>query len=182
MTTKIKTTQSLPLIIIDTIIEQLQRGYVIPINPSNYTQDLVFLSYIQNKGQYYLYSESTGKILIVKENIIENFKNGTYRLGYTKCIDKLGNTLFKNDKVIINGKYIGIIKNILIDPLELLKLEGYDEYKGYIKYEHILKPKLIVKIIAEEYRNPFTKLNEFKSVKEYEETIYFCINSTIKID
>lgn len=162
----------------DTILEQVQRGFSIPIRVSIVTinEDIkpsqTFLNYTKEKG-YFLYNKNIGEIYNCKENIIENFIEGIYNLGYTIATDKLGNEIKKGDTILIDNKYIAKVNKVILEPMELLKENGYDDYKSYIKYQYILKPVIKYTILMSEYSNPYTHNLEFKEVTgKKKETMY----------
>ena len=160
----------------DVILEQLQRGFSIPIRVSivaineNTKPSQTFLNYTKEKG-YFLYNESIGEIYNCKENIINNLINGVYNLGYSIVKDKLGNEIKKGDTILIDNKYIAKVNKIIIEPMELLKEHEYDDYKSYIKYENILKPIIKCTVFKQEHENPYTHNLEFKEFAKFKQEL-----------
>ena len=172
----------------ETIIEQLQRGFIIPIKVKDYNTQ-VFIGYKKGEtwymkdtktgetisetepDKYFLYDNVTGETTTCKENIIENFMNGTYTLGYSIVKDKMGTPIKKGDTILIDNKYIAKVNKIIIEPMELLKEHGYSDFVSYIKYENILKPIIKCTVFKQEHENPYTHNLEFKEFAKFKQEL-----------
>lgn len=150
--------------LIDYIIELIQRGNVMPIKTLNYGKEQVF---IYSKGKdFYLYGELTGSTLIPKENIINNFLDGTYSLGYCRALDRYNVEIKEGDKVASTGGIVGIVEKVILDIAELYKIRtGETEYKTFYKYNHIVKPLVIVKPTHIVQHNEYTGMRELLHVE-----------------
>ena len=150
-------------ILIDYIIELIERGNVMPIKTLNYGKEQVFIYRGNNK--YFLYGELTGSTLIPKENIINNFLDGTYSLGYCRALDKYNVEIKEGDRVGYT-KGIGTVEKVILDVNELYKLRtGETDFKTFYKYHHIVKPIVIVKPTHVIQENMETGMEEMLHVK-----------------
>ena len=150
-------------ILIDYIIELIQRGNVMPIKTLNYGKEQVFI--YSRKNDFFLYGELTGSTLIPKENIINNFLDGTYSLGYCRALDKYNMEIKEGDRVGYT-KGIGIVQKVILDVKELYKLRtGETDFKIYYKYDNIVKPIVIVKPTHVIQENKYTGIEEMLHVK-----------------
>ena len=150
-------------ILTDYIFELIQRGNVMPIKTLNYGKEQVFIYRGNNK--YFLYGELTGSTLIPKENIINNFLDGTYSLGYCRALDKYNVEIKEGDRVGFT-KGIGIVKRVILDVNELYKLRTNEtEFKTFYKYHHIVKPIVIVKPTHIVQHNEYTGVEEMLHVE-----------------
>ena len=165
----------------DYIINLVQRGRRIPIKILNYGKEQVFLL-ATDKRTFHLYGELSGLTDVDLNVVKNNFANGTYSLGYCRALDKFGAEIKVGD-TIATGHAIGKVKEIVLDITELLKVHGYDEFKCYLKYDHILKPLVLVEYTHILQRNEYTDINELQHLRKGEiEEDYVNAESLIVLD
>ena len=151
---------------IDYIINLVQKGRRIPIKVINYGKEQVFLLATSNE-HFHLYGEITGLTDIDLNVIKNNFADGTYSLGYCRALDTFGAEIKVGD-MVTTGHAIGKVKEVVLDMTKLLKIHGYDEFKCYLKYDHILKPLVLIEYTHILQRNEYTDINELKHLKKGE--------------
>lgn len=151
-------------ILIDYIIGLIQRGNVMPIKILNYGKEQVFL--INKNKEFYLYGELTGLTLIPKENIINNFLDGTYSLGYCRALDKYNMEIKEGDRVASTSGIIGIVEKVILDVAELYKIKtGETDFKTFYKYHNIVKPLIIIKPTHRVQHNKYTGVRELLHIE-----------------
>lgn len=161
---------TLPLQIVNYVIELAERGRNIPVISKNSDEQLFLTSTGGTRFDRHLELRGniTGILKTSKEHIKEKFLTGEFSLGYREAKDFYNTPIKVGDKVTIHNAcdVIGVVDKIITEPLEILKLHGYSEYKAYLKYDRILRPVALVIVTHSLAYNSDTGLNELRSLEE----------------
>ena len=151
-------------ILAEYIIELIQRGNVMPIKTLNYGKEQVFI--YRGNNEYFLYGELTGSTLISKENIINNFLDGTFSLGYCRALDKYNMEIKEGDRVASANGIIGTVEKVILDITELYKIRTEEtDFKTFYKYHNIVKPLIIIKPTHRVQHNKYTGVRELLHIE-----------------
>lgn len=153
---------------VESLIEDLKQGNIIPINVGNYSsREQLFLSYNKETGLFNIFGELTGLVDITENNIYLNFLEYKYFIGYSRALDMTGTEVRKGDFVVLPfNNEVGIVKDIIIEADELMeKATETTYYKSFYKYHHILKPIAVIEITHHIGEGEHTGVTELQHVK-----------------